>query len=821
MKKIFFIYLFFFSFFVVTKGQELNHITLDSLEALLQIYYSNPSQKKDFFEKIRRIGIKGDGYINYDIPPKDKVSFYRILAALDYEKDDFHKDKDPLDFLHEGMKYAKTETDTVSLYKDIVLAYFMKIVTPLIYMEERKSLTEELESVYKEIDGINSSSEVIQEMKHVTKHNMGIVYRFLGRYTESEKLLEYTSRIDSMNFGSKGRKIDFHTNSINELGRTFMTKGIEKSNNEYIEEAIKKFEIAISRLESSGCSPPHLKELYIRQEKAYQLLNIKNETLKGKISNFIEKKCYEKDKGQKEYISKFIINDYPNLEGIMDFESLILVNSKNRRLAKLLSFLIIPSLVLLLAVFFLWMKKDKESKKLKEESLKLTEEREKLRQTLLYRNILQKNSSSLLQKMNDVGNGNDRLTYLDAYLPEVYSTFKEQIEENSALIIILFDRKNNEIFQKRIFNYLVRGFVDEAAKIKPVDERNIYYSFYRGRDSHIIEGNYMKNFQKYNIKTTIDYIKDFKVTTESIICVPLKYSNNKPPMGILSIQSERKDVFEEDHLELVKAIANMFTVIAANFELADEREEIEARREEIEKQKNQIIKVIDHRFRNYIDINEAALQNIKRELPNWGKEALREKLIKVGGDTQILKKTLRGLLRWMEILGLNENPSEELIKPKDFSLWDAINIELEQLYFPITEHEIVIDIPTNKIDAIVQGIPQIYIGEIVSNLIINSIQHLRSEKINNPKITIDVNMLGEFLILSVSDNGNGMSEGVRANMFNLSLGNYDKKLGRGFGSMAIKKLVDKFEGKAKVLYSNSEQGTKIEISIPAAYIKTI
>jgi len=785
-----------------------NNTQFDALKVSVKKYLKKGQSKNDLIEHIRQYKLTDDGYKHFvtELSDSSQSRFYRILATLSNENEDWFEEQ-PLDFLQVALQNAKTENDTVRCYHAIVLSYFKRIVVEL-DNKEREKIKSQLDAVIKQIDALNSNSENVFYLKQGAKHNLSIVERLMGNFKRAEDLLQPFTNYNYFTFGDHSRKIESSTNAKNEIGRVYLSEGIVNSDDRLIKKAINKFDEAIKILEEQNCSPYHLEELYQRKQKALFFLGKESEAIgiADKLNSYSKANCWKESKADW-FFYQSIVSTFPNIEIIED--NALSIKQKeaieeNDKIKTYLLFVILTVATLLaLAALSWWRKKNELGKKNIE-----------LERTIAKLQILQFNASAVLDTIKDFDAKRGKLDFLNRYLIDIFNQFKDQMNEDCGFTVVLFNRKKEEISSKIIGVDEKGAFLNEEAKNQKVDSTSIYYPFYEGRKELYTEKNFQRNSQSHNSLFTNAYIEQNQITTESIICVPLVFNQNEKPLGIISLQNDSKAFFNQDHIDLMKAIANMFTPVVAYFEINEERNEIR-------QQKNRIIKLLNHRFRNYIDINNTALQNIKHNLPKWSEEKLREKLISFGGDFQIYINTFKSFMRWLGLLGFEKNNFESANQVEDFNLKTTIEKEFEQLYFPLREHNIKYEVLGNE-NITIKNIPIIYISEIIANLLINCIQHfMEIEKDElQPKITIATNLGKQNLILSISDNGEGMPNHIKNKIFKHSLnGDYDKSEGRGLGNMAIKYLVNKFEGDVKVAYSEKAKGTKIEILIPKTFVK--
>jgi two-component system, OmpR family, phosphate regulon sensor histidine kinase PhoR len=110
---------------------------------------------------------------------------------------------------------------------------------------------------------------------------------------------------------------------------------------------------------------------------------------------------------------------------------------------------------------------------------------------------------------------------------------------------------------------------------------------------------------------------------------------------------------------------------------------------------------------------------------------------------------------------------------------------------------------------------EMHLQNAICNLIDNSIKY----NDNNPKITIDTNLVNGFCELKITDNGIGMSNETQKKVFDkfyrVEKGNIHTVKGFGIGLSYVKTIVDAHKGSI-ALKSKLKQGTVITINIPTA-----
>lgn len=120
-----------------------------------------------------------------------------------------------------------------------------------------------------------------------------------------------------------------------------------------------------------------------------------------------------------------------------------------------------------------------------------------------------------------------------------------------------------------------------------------------------------------------------------------------------------------------------------------------------------------------------------------------------------------------------------------------------------------IDYQRPKTDLTVTGDKML--SSVVRNLVTNAIQHNDAE---SPKITVSITEIGESVRLSVADNGSGIPDSEKEDIFNRGVIG-DESSGTGIGLFLVSAIVDRYGGEAHVEDSESN-GAKFVVELPIA-----
>lgn len=102
------------------------------------------------------------------------------------------------------------------------------------------------------------------------------------------------------------------------------------------------------------------------------------------------------------------------------------------------------------------------------------------------------------------------------------------------------------------------------------------------------------------------------------------------------------------------------------------------------------------------------------------------------------------------------------------------------------------------------------IMQVLLNILHNAIDNFKDKNIGNPEIKIETKEEGEYLLISISDNGGGIEDKIIQNIFNPYFSTKDEKNGTGLGLYMSKMIIDKHDG-GTLNAINIDNGVKFEI----------
>lgn len=175
----------------------------------------------------------------------------------------------------------------------------------------------------------------------------------------------------------------------------------------------------------------------------------------------------------------------------------------------------------------------------------------------------------------------------------------------------------------------------------------------------------------------------------------------------------------------------------------------------------------------------------------------------------ILRQTERigSIVRQLADLSASRSPDPELLHINELVQTTCSFIRYDQRFRHI---ELVSD-PDRDLPA-VRAVAD-YLTQVLMNLLINAADAMEGVTDRKPAIRVSTRRAGGEIVLSVSDNGNGMDPEVFAHAFERSFTTKPAGKGRGIGLYLCKTLIEEIGGRIE-LRSTPGTGTTAEVRLP-------
>ncbi len=347
-------------------------------------------------------------------------------------------------------------------------------------------------------------------------------------------------------------------------------------------------------------------------------------------------------------------------------------------------------------------------------------------------------------------------------LVHLASTLSDQIVHKGEKIICKGDVANNM-------------FIIAKGRVKIHDGDHVYNEVGRG---HV--------FGEYSLFHT--HTRTASVTTlETTYLLKLSQSDFK------KLLNNSQDI----QLSVIESLVDTIAIQnELEKELAEKKDQIEIQKKELEKAiktKDRFFSLLAHDLRSPLSTLGSYLNLIiNSELLS------REEIVKYASDIQVSVENvvdmLNNLLNW----AISET-GEWNMKLKNFNIIPSIERVIELYNDLALKKNIAI---TNNSKPFTVFADQNSLDVILRNLLSNAIKFTPE----NGKITLDSKEEGDFVVLSVSDNGIGMDDVTISNLFSIEIKNKksNQEAGTGLGLMLSKEFTEKnggtlyFESKVNV-----------------------
>ncbi len=444
--------------------------------------------------------------------------------------------------------------------------------------------------------------------------------------------------------------------------------------------------------------------------------------------------------------------------------------------------------IALISILYGLIQKQRNNRKLKSQKYQIEHQASQLKSA--YQN---------LEMLNLVGREITSNLLIDSITDVVYENVNK-IMDASVFGIGIYVPASNSIQFKRIME---KGETYPETIIS-LNNRSSLAALCFNEQREIVIHDFFRTYQNYI--GPVENIKQGDGNATSIIYLPL--TSNNIPLGVLTVQSFKKEAFSNNHLNLVRSIATYVKIAMENArayeEIAEKSETLKAANRKIRsknaliekqnqqlisinKEKNHLIGILAHDLRNPLSMSMSMTEFIQVDKTKLSDEQLQA--------SQIIWKALNRMNDMIaKILDVKAIESNQ------------INLEMEQLDLrevvercrisheePAGNKNITI---STRIDTEARIIADgNYLVQVVDNLLSNAIKF----SLPGSSVYITIRELGEQVRLEIRDEGPGLSSADMKKLF----GKYQKLSARptggeqstGLGLSIVKKYVELMDGK--------------------------
>jgi K+-sensing histidine kinase KdpD len=276
-------------------------------------------------------------------------------------------------------------------------------------------------------------------------------------------------------------------------------------------------------------------------------------------------------------------------------------------------------------------------------------------------------------------------------------------------------------------------------------------------------------------------------------------------IGVLGVATSFAHYFSPNNIELISGIGREIAIAVRNAQLYDAASSARALRE-LDTMRSEFLANVSHELRTPLAVIKGSANSLLQPDVIFDEQTRREFLVSIDRDADTLTRLVGDLLMMSR---LEADALEVRKSPHRISeLIDSVKDRLDSL----TAHHhlriiIADDLPPVFID-------EDRIGEVLTNLVENAVKF--SE--DNTTITIEAYNEGEYVVISVADEGIGVPADVQSKIFERFFQGDARKNGRrkgtGLGLAICRGIIEAHGGKIRVA-SEPGRGAKFSFTLPA------
>lgn len=262
----------------------------------------------------------------------------------------------------------------------------------------------------------------------------------------------------------------------------------------------------------------------------------------------------------------------------------------------------------------------------------------------------------------------------------------------------------------------------------------------------------------------------------------------------------------EDKTALYKKVSDYKQVKDLALIEIEQRKIVEESLKLANQSKDKFISIMAHDIKNPLGVIQSVSDFLMKSYEELNKDELKEFLNGMYHSSKKLNELINDLLIWAR-----SQSGKLTISKTDINLKDLINDEVNLLYNTALNKSI--ELLTNVDDEIIINLDKNMIQTTLRNLISNAIKFTY----NGGKVSIGAVIQDGYCVVSVVDNGIGISETNKLKLFNLgesiTTQGTNEESGTGLGLLLCKEFIELHKGKIW-LESELGKGSKFYFSIP-------
>lgn len=274
-------------------------------------------------------------------------------------------------------------------------------------------------------------------------------------------------------------------------------------------------------------------------------------------------------------------------------------------------------------------------------------------------------------------------------------------------------------------------------------------------------------------------------------------------LGVVTIYSPQ-DRFSQQNNLIIQAVVTQLGISLDRESLYSQRENIRFAMER-ERLRSTLLRAVAHDLRSPLTTLSGA-SNLLAYNYDTLNESERQKLsMDISEEIAWLTRLVENILNMTRI-----NDTELALHKIDEVVDDVVSEAISHVEKLLVGRSFSVNLPDDVVMVPMDGK---LIVQVLINLLDNAIRHTPSES----EITLEVATQTQFLIITVSDTGNGIDEHIKKNLFEqfvtLDGGVTDGKRGMGLGLAICKAIVEAHGGKIHA-EDNQPKGSKFVFTLP-------
>ncbi len=325
---------------------------------------------------------------------------------------------------------------------------------------------------------------------------------------------------------------------------------------------------------------------------------------------------------------------------------------------------------------------------------------------------------------------------------------------------------------------------------------------YKSKEARYIPDINEVEIKKFNNK---QWISDNKL--KSFACLPLCVQDEC--VGTISVYTKYNHKFYQDHKNFLEQIAFLTAAIISRVKIISTLRKIRKERNEMRDRLLNTALLV-----GFENLSHSILHQYKNELINF------YQFLNNLSDNSHLNNKERDLIeKKMQFINQRiEGLTQELKtnEPVPVNINEAIKEVIQSFSFDLSDLDIKVNLKTDATIPII-SIDEKKIKDIIFNLLANAEKAIHREMPKKGEILIETSIDRtepiEYILITIEDNGTGISNDLRGQVYNKGFTTRKNEGGTGLGLYVVREILNQYGGKIH-FDSKVGKGTKFYVKIP-------